>query len=67
MGSTVDMRKRWARHKSDIRHDNWTASGIARHFGQCHRADRELYIGKLEVTLLDSCREEKDLKKLEDK
>ena len=42
-----------------------TASGLVRHFGQCHRGDRETYIKKLEVTLLDRCQEEKDLKRLE--
>ena len=45
--------------------ENWTAGGLARHFGHCHRG--ETYMNKLEVTLLDSCQEEKDLKKLEDR
>ena len=67
VGSTVDMKRRWSKHKSDIRNDNWTASGLARHFGQCHRGNRERFIEKLQVTLLDSCQEEKDLKRLEDK
>ena len=51
----------------DIRNDNWTSCGLARHFGQYHRLDRETHISRLEVTLLDSCEEEKDLKRLEDK
>ena len=67
VGSTVDMRERGSKHKYDIRHANWTACGLARHFGQCHRRDLEANINKLEVTLVDCCLEEKDLKKLEDK
>ena len=67
VGSTVDMRDRWSKHKYDIRHANWTACGLARHFGQCHSRDLEANINKLEVTLVDCCLEEKDLKKLEDK
>ena len=39
----------------------------SRHFGNYHRLDRETHISRLEVTLLDSCQEEKDLKKTEDR
>ena len=67
VGSTKDMKGRWSTHKWDIRHDNWTACGLTRHFGQCHRQDIEGAINKLEVTLLDSCTEEKNLKKIEDR
>ena len=67
VGSTVDMKRRWTKHKYDIRNDNWTSCGLARHFGQYHRLDRDTHISKLEVTLVDSCQEEKDLKKLEDR
>ena len=67
VGSTVDMKGRWRTHKYDIRHSNWTACGLARHFGQYHQQDLEAWINKLEVTLLDSCAEETDLKQLEDK
>ena len=67
VGSTVDMKGRWSTHKSDIRHANWTACGLTRHFGQCHRLDIEVNITRLEVTLLDSCEEEKQLKRIEDK
>ena len=58
MGSYTDMKRRWSKHKYDIRQDNWTACGLARHFGNYHR---------LEVTLLDSFEEEKDLKKMENR
>ena len=67
VGSTTDMKFRWTKHKYDIRNDNWTSCGLARHFGQYHRLDRETHISRLEVTLVDSCEEEKDLKRLEDK
>ena len=65
MGSTVDMKGRWSTHKSDIRHANWTACGLTRHFGQCHRLDIEVNITRLEVTLLDSCEEENKLKRID--
>ena len=67
VGSTVNMKARWTKHKWDIRNAKWTACGLTRHFGQCHRQDLEVHISRLEVTLLDSCEEEKDLKRLEDK
>ena len=67
VGSTTDMKRRWTKHKHDIRNDNWTSCGLARHFGQYHRLDRETHISRLEVTLVDRCEEEKDLKRLEDK
>ena len=67
MGSTTNMKRRWSKHKYDIRHDNWTACGLARHYGNYHRQDRETFISKLEVTLVDGCEEEKDLKRLEDR
>ena len=67
VGSTTDINCRWSKHKHDIRQDNWTACGLARHFGNYHRLDRETHISRLEVTLLDSCQEEKDLKKTEDR
>ena len=41
VGSPVDMKKRLSQHKNAIRNDNWSATGLARHFGQCHRVDRE--------------------------
>ena len=67
MGSTTDMKCRWSKHKCDIRHDKWTACGLARHYGNYHRQDRGTYISRLEVTLVYSCEEEKDLKRLEDR
>ena len=41
--------------------------GLARHFGQYQKQNLEANINTLEVTLIDSCAEEKDLKQLEDK
>ena len=67
VGSTNNMKARWSGHKRDIRNENWTACGLTRHFGQYHRLSLEENINKLEVTLLDSCTEDKNLKKLEDK
>ena len=67
VGSTTDMKARWSQHKSDMRHGNWTACGLTRHFGQCHRHNMEETIAKLEVTLLDSCEVEENLKRVEDK
>ena len=67
VGSTTDMKARWSQHKSDIRHGHWTACGLTKHFGQHHRNDMEASIAKLEVTLLDCCEDEKDLKRKEDR
>ena len=61
------MRDRWNKHKYNIRHASWTACGLTCHFGQFHRRDLEANINMLEVTLLDSGLEEKDLKRQEDK
>ena len=60
------MKRRWSKHKFDIRNENWTACGLAAHFGQFHRGDREEAIRNLEVTLLDSVVNERDLKRRED-
>ena len=60
------MKKRWSTHKYDIRNSNWTACGLTRHFGQHHTSNIEEAIAGLKVVLLDSCNEEKDLKKTED-
>jgi hypothetical protein len=67
VGSTTDMKRRWSKHKYDIRQDNWIACGLAGHFGNYHRLAREAHISRLEVTLLDSSEKEKDLKKREDR
>ena len=67
VGSTNNMKKRWTTHKSDIRNGRWTACGLTRHFGQHHPQDIETHIDRLQITLLVSCEEEVNLKKLEDK
>ena len=66
VGCTKDMKRRWSKHKYDIRNENWTACGLAAHFGQHHRGDQEEAIRNLEVTLLDSVVDERDLKRRED-
>ena len=67
VGSTVDMKRRWSKHKWDIRNEKWTACGLTSHFGQHHMGDRELAISNLKVTLVDTVKEEKELKRREDK
>ena len=67
VGSTKNMKARWSTHKSDIRHGNWTACGLTRHFGEKHRNNIEEAISKLKVVLVDCSPNEKDLKRLEDK
>ena len=47
--------------------DNSSACGLARHYGNYHRQDMDTYISRLEVTMVDSFEEEKDLKRLEDR
>ena len=64
VGSTVDMKRRWAKHKYDIRNDNWTSFGLARHFGQYDRLDRDTHMSRLEVILLDSCQEDTEMSRI---
>ena len=66
VGSTKDMKRRWSKHKYDIRNSNWTACGLTSHFGRHHRGDMEEAIGNLKVTLVDSVEEIKNLKRKED-
>ena len=66
VGSTVNMKARWSKHKGDVRHGNWTVCGLTAHFGQHHRQDMEEALGKLKLTLVDCVQEEKFLKKTED-
>ena len=66
VGSTYDMKRRWSKHKSDIRLENWTVCGLTSHFEHFQRGDMEVAISKLEVTLLDCGEDVKRLKKTED-
>ena len=66
VGSTTNMKQRWSKHKSDIRHEKWTACGLTAHFGQYHRLDMEEAIKNLKVTILDCVEKEWQLKKKED-
>ena len=66
VGSTTDMKRRWSKHKSDIRHGNWASCGLAGHFGQYHRRDMEEAIDNLQVTLVDSVENVTNLKRKED-
>lgn len=66
-GSTMEMKRRRSNHKWDIRNEKWTAYGLTSHFGQHHMGDKELAISNMKVTLLDTGKEEKDLKRREDK
>ena len=70
IGSTMDVKRRWSKHKTDIRQGNWNASGLTKHFGSHHTADMEDAISNLQVTLVDHWvgdLEERGLKKLEDR
>ena len=67
VGSTTNMKRRWSKHKHDIRNSNWTACGLTRHFGDHHTGDIEAALGLLQVILVDQCDQEKDLKTTEDK
>ena len=60
------MKRRWSKHKYDIRNENWTACGLAAHFGQQHRGDQEEAIRSPKVTIVDSAIDVKDLKRRED-
>ena len=39
VGSTYNMKRRWSKHKSDIRLKNWTACGLSSHFAMYHKGD----------------------------
>ena len=54
VGSAKNKKRRWSKHKNDIRSSNWTACGLTSHFGRHHRGDMEEAISKLKVTLVDS-------------
>ena len=41
MGSAIDGKRRWSKHKSDIRKENWDNCGLTRHFEQQHKGDME--------------------------
>ena len=60
------MKRRWSKHKYDIRNENWTACGLTAHFGQHHRGDQEEAIRSLKVTIVDSVMDVKALKRREE-
>ena len=64
VGSTGNMKRRWSKHKHDIRNSNWTACGLTRHFGDHHTGGIEAALSLLQVVLLDQCEREADLKKM---
>ena len=66
VGSTANMKRRWSKHKYDIRNSNWTACGLTRHFGDHHAGGIEAALGQLQIVLLDQCEKESELKKTED-
>ena len=53
VGSATDGKRRWSKHKSDIRKENWDNCGLTRHFEQQHKGDMEEAISNLQITLLD--------------
>ena len=53
VGSAYSIKRRWSKHKSDIRKHIWTACGLTRHFERFHQGDMEVAISNLQVTLLD--------------
>jgi predicted GIY-YIG superfamily endonuclease len=67
VGSTFNIKRRWSKHKSDIRLKNWTACGLSSHSPMYHRDDMEEAISNLKVTLLDCVVDPNVLKKQEDK
>ena len=54
MGCTVNMKTRWSRHKSDIRHNREDACGLTKHFALHHQGDMEQAITNLQVILLEN-------------
>ena len=52
VGSTVNMKRRWSKHKLDCRKENYNC-GLTRHFEQNHKGDMEAAISNLQITMLD--------------
>ena len=61
-----DMKRRWSKHKYDVRNSNWTACGLTTNVAHHHREEMEEAISNLKVTLVDSVEEIKHLKRKED-
>jgi hypothetical protein len=53
VGSAKDIKRRWSKHKSDIRMANWDNCGLTRHFQRHHQGDLEAAITNLQITLVD--------------
>ena len=53
VGSMVDMKAMWSKHKTDIRKWSWNNSGLTKHFMHHHQDHIELAISRLVVTLVD--------------
>ena len=54
VGCTVNMKTRWSRHKSDIRHNREDACGLTKYFALHHQGDMEQAITNLQVILLEN-------------
>ena len=52
VGSTMDIKTRWSKHKTDIRKKN-EFCGLTKHFNHYHQGDWQVAMARLEVTLLD--------------
>ena len=66
IGSTKDMKKRWTKHKNDMRKGNRTFCGLANHYWLYHQNNLGDF-SCLEATLIDYVENERDLKRTEDK
>ena len=53
VGSCVDPKRRWSKHISDIRKQNWDNCGLTKHFWRHHQGYMENAISNLQVTLVD--------------
>ena len=53
VGSALNIKKRWSKHKSDCRKEIWENCGLTRHFQQEHQGNMEEAISNLKITLVD--------------
>jgi hypothetical protein len=53
VGSAATMKRRWSKHKSDIRLDHWDACGLTDHYRRHHQGVKEVASGNLKVTIID--------------
>jgi hypothetical protein len=53
VGSALNVKRRWSKHKTDIRKGYWDNCGLTKHFQHHHQGDIEAALNNLQITLVD--------------